>query len=115
MNLFSTILANIEGEIKKLWYGFLSVIGQIISAEENQLMQDAWPLVQKIAINLQNEQPGLDAASFISALIQAAVPELEKEGIKLVNTAVSILASTAAHQLNVPNTAGNAGNVNPTP
>lgn len=111
MNLFGQILTNIESEIKKLWNGFLSVIGQVISEEENILMQDSWPLIQRIAINLQNEQPGLDAASFITALIEAAVPELEKEGIKLVNTAISILASTAAHQLNVPDTAGNAGNI----
>lgn len=115
-NFWQSILAglkalvkNIELELEKDLNRFLSVLGQIITAEEENLMNDALPLVRQIATNLQNEHPGMDAQSFITALIAAAVPALEAEGIKLANTAIAIVASSVAHQLTVPDNSGNAG------
>lgn len=106
-----TIVENIENELSKIGNLFLSLIGQIITAEENIIMADAMPLVRQVATNLQNSQPGLSATDFINALISASIPVLEAEGIKLAHTAIGILASTVAHQLSIQDSQGNQGNI----
>lgn len=105
------IVENIEHELSKDINKLLSLLGQIISSEESILMNDALPLIRQIAINIQNSQPGLSASEFISELMKASLPVLEEEGIKLVNTALSIVVAAVAHELRTPDIKGNAGTI----
>lgn len=104
-----TIIAGIENELEKGAHQLWNIIVAVFNAEETQIMADIKPMIQKIAINLQNGQPGLNAQNFIPALVAAAIPVLEQEGILLAHTALSTIASTVAHELNISNTTGNAG------
>lgn len=106
-----TIISGIENELEKGAHVLWSIIVAVFTAEETMLMADIKPMIQQIAINLQNAQPGLKAQDFIPALVAAVIPVLEKEGIKIAHTATSTIASTVAHELNIPDNSGNGGNL----
>ena len=83
----------------------------IIAAEKQTITMQIMPLIKNAAITLQNEAPGLNAATFIPALVAAVVPILPEALKDLEVTAISTFSSVIAGQLNVPNTTGNAGNL----
>lgn len=109
LGALKAIIAGIESELEKGVHQLWNIIVAVFSAEELQLMADSKSIIQQIAINLQNGQPGLNAQDFIPALVAASIPVLEKEGVVLAHTAISTIAATVAHELNVPNITGNAG------
>ena len=109
LNALKAVIVDVENAIAtgahKLW----DIIVAVFTAEETVIMADIKPMIQQIAINLQNNQPGLKAKDFIPALVAAAIPVLEAEGVKLAHTATSVIAATVAHELSIPDTAGNVG------
>ena len=111
VSAMKTLIENIENELSKAGVFFGRLLDEILTATESQLMADVKPMIQQIAVNLQNAQPGLNAQNFIAALIAASIPVLEEEGIKLSHTAIAIVASTVAHELTVSDSSGNAGTV----
>ncbi len=111
LNGLKQIVVDLENAIAQGAHKLWDIITAVFTAEETQIMADIKPMIQQIAIGLQNAQPGLNAQSFIPALVAAAIPVLEKEGVVLAHTAISTVASTVAHELSVPNDPGNAGNL----
>ncbi len=105
MNIIKKLLTALGVFFTHFW----QIVIAVFNAEEQQIMADALPLMQGIAVTIQNEQPGLNAQNFIPALVAAAIPALEAEGLKLAHTAIATVAATIAHDLAVPDTAGNAG------
>ncbi len=103
------ILKKLLEALGQMFTHFWQAVLAVFSAEEQQIMADALPILQKIAVTIQNEQPGLNAQNFIPALVAAAIPVLAQEGLVLVHTAVSTVAATVAHDLNIPDTTGNQG------
>ena len=93
---------DVEGEL-------VSIVKAIIAAEKQEIVMTIWPLLKQAAVNLQNESPGLDAKTFIPALIAAVLPILPVALADLEQTAISTFCSVIAGQLNIPNTPGNQG------
>lgn len=93
---------DVEGEL-------VSIVKAIIIAEKQEITMVIFPLLKQAAINLQNEAPGLDAKTFIPALVGAVLPLLPEIIKDLEVTAISAFASVIAGQLNIPNTPGNQG------
>lgn len=106
------IVLDIENAIDQGAHKLWDIIVAVFKAEETQIMADIKPMIQQIAISLQNEKPGLNARDFVPALVNAAIPILEKEGVILAHTAVITISATVAHELSVPDQSGNAGNIN---
>lgn len=109
LGALKTVISNIENELEKGAHQLWNIIVLIFNAEQTQIMADIKPMIRQIAVNLQNNQPGLNAKDFIPALFAAALPVLEAEGIVLAHTAIATVASMVAHELNVPNETGNQG------
>lgn len=106
------IIADIENALEQGAHKLWTIIQAVFNAEETQIMADITPLVKQIAVNLQNSNPGLNAQNFIPALVAAAIPVLESEGIVLAHTALSAVAATVAHEIAIPDATGNQGIVN---
>lgn len=105
------MIVDIETAIETGAHALWNIISAVFTAEEAQLMADIKPMIQQIAMNLQNAQPGLKARDFIPALVAAAIPVLAAEGRVLAHTAISTISSTVAHELNIPDHEGNGGNL----
>ena len=108
-------LKDVEGWIGTVEKELVTMIEAIISAEYQTIVTQIIPLLKTAAVTLQNEAPGLNAQTFIPALVSAVVPVLPVALKDLQVTAISAFASVVAGQLNVPNTTGNQGVVTGTP
>jgi VIT1/CCC1 family predicted Fe2+/Mn2+ transporter len=102
LGYIKTWLITVEEEL-------VTIIKAIIQAEQVEITTTIIPLLKSAAVTLQNESPGLNAATFIPALVAAVIPILPVALKDLEVTAISTFASVIAGQLNVPNTTGNAG------
>lgn len=100
MSIFQKLIQALGAMFTHFWQYVIAVY----TAEEHQIMADAVPVVEKIALALQNEQPTLGGANFVAALTMAAIPVLEQEGLVLLHTATAAVAASVARDLNVQNT-----------
>ena len=111
MSFLSVAIKDIGTWALTVEHEIVLVIQAIISAEEVEITTQIVPLLKNAAITLQNESPGLSAATFIPALVAAVIPILPEALKDLEVTAISTFASVIAGQLNVPNQSGNTGNL----
>lgn len=109
MSFLSVAITDIGTWLKTVEDELVTIIKAIISAEKVEITTTIIPLLKSAAVTLQNESPGLSAATFIPALVAAVLPILPEALKDLEVTAISTFASVVAGQLNVPNTTGNQG------
>lgn len=112
-----SFVKEIELDAEAIWAGIEkigSVVFQVIEAvivDEYQIAfkQEILPLIKQAAVNLQNESPGLDAKTFIPAIVAAVVPLLPVALKDVEETAIFAITSTVSGLLGISNTTGNAG------
>ena len=102
-------LSDITSWLETVGEGIESIIKAIVSAEQQELVTTIIPLFKQAAVNLQNESPGLDAKTFIPALVAAVLPILPVALADLEQTFIFTLCSQVATELSIPNTPGNQG------
>jgi len=116
MSVWSTIVADLEAVLKSveaevakdagiIW----SDLKLIISTDAQTLYNDFGPMLQQIAVNIQNTTPGISLSNFIPAFIAAIEPVLVQEGLKLLDTDKNIIANSFASKVGVSSSTGNAG------
>ena len=106
---FLGMIATLEAGVKAAWGEFCHIVYTVFQAEEQAVMAQLTPILKNIAIDLQNATPGMDSKTFFLALEGEAVKAVASLGKVLAWTAVATTVSTVLHDLNVPDTAGNAG------
>jgi hypothetical protein len=112
-----SFIKTIEQDAESIWAGIEkagSIVFQVIEAvivDEYKIafQQEILPLIKQAAVNLQNESPGLDAKTFIPAVVAAVVPLLPIALKDIEETAIYAITSTVAGLLGVSNTTGNQG------
>ena len=115
MSFINTIEQDAEAvwvEIEKVGSIVFQVIEAVIQDEYTiAFQQEILPLIKQAAVNLQNESPGLDAKTFIPAVVAAVVPLLPVALKDIEQTAIYAITSTIAGLLGVSNAQGNAGDL----
>lgn len=112
-----SFIETVEGDAHNVWEAIVtagSIVYQVIEAvivDEYQIAfkQEILPLIKQAAINLQNESPGLDAKTFIPAVVEAVVPLLPIALKDIEQTAIYAITSTVSGLLGVSNATGNQG------
>lgn len=123
MSFLKTVEQDVEVVAQDIWIALEkagSILYNVIDAiivDEYQIAfkQEILPLIKQAAINLQNESPGLDAKTFIPAVVAAVVPIIPQALKDIEQTAIFAITSTVSGLLGVSNVQGNAGNVNSSP
>lgn len=105
-----TVGADIWVDIEKVGSVLYNVIEAII-VDEYQIAfkQEILPLIKQAAVNLQNESPGLNAKTFIPAVVAAVVPLIPEALQDIEQTAIFAITSTVSGLLGVSNDMGNQG------
>lgn len=115
MSFIKTVEADAEvvwQEIEKVGSIVFQVIEAVIQDEYTiAFQQEILPLIKQAAVNLQNESPGLDAKTFIPAVVAAVIPILPVAFKDIEETAIYAITSTVSGLLGVSNTTGNQGMV----
>lgn len=89
-----------------------SVIKQLWAADVQIVMQDLNKALTNVAVQLQNEQPGIDSKQMFEQLLAAVAVQFASIGAQLVYEDITLVISMVIKQQNIPQTPGNAGNVN---
>lgn len=119
MSFLKTVENDVEIVGADIWQG-MEVVGSVlynvieaIIIDEYQVAfkQEILPLIKTAATNLQNESPGLDAKTFIPAVVAAVVPLIPQALMDIEQTAIYAITSTVAGLLGVSNNTGNQGNL----
>lgn len=108
-----TFVQKTEAWIATQLQGLPALIGQIISADAAQLVQDAEKDIQDIVTNIQNNTAGLSLAIF-PALFKAAVLELpiiEQQGLQILENDWTLITAYYAANNNITPTPANNGNL----
>jgi len=109
MSIWSKIETDIEAGAKIVWDDVLGLIDYIFAEEAVTWKTEILPLIQQAAVNLQNESPGLNAKSFIPAVVASVLPILPQALLDIEQTAIFAITSFVAQKLGVSNNTGNQG------
>lgn len=112
INDLKALLAKIEPYLEQIGKEFWSVVQAVFTAEEAVIMTELGGLLRDDIVSLQNSQPGIDSKQMLGLLEANAMTHLAKLGAELPYTAIITVIGTIMHDLSIPNTPGNAGNVN---
>jgi hypothetical protein len=104
-SVLNTIKTQVETDVGIIW----SDLKLIISTDAQTLYNDFGPMLQQIAVNIQNTQPGISLSNFLPAFIAAIEPVIVQEGLKLLDTDKNIIANSFASKVGVASVQGNAG------
>ena len=86
-----------------------SVIKQLWAADTQIVMQDLNKALTNMAIQLQNEQPGIDSKVMFAQLLAAVTTQFASLGAQLVFEDITLVISIVLKQQNISQTQGNAG------
>lgn len=111
MSWIKTIEADLVKDFEYVGEELVAIWNAIVVAEKQEFVTVIVPLIKQAALNLQNESPGLDARTFIPAVVAAVLPILPVALIDIEHTAIFAIASTIAGQLGVTNDPGNQGDL----
>jgi len=104
-------ISNIESAIANDVSQFGGLLSALLTAEENQIAMDYQADLKQIAVNIQNESPGLTIQTFIPLFIIAATPVLAAEASKLTAVFWNVVSTYHASNLGITTVQGNAGTV----
>lgn len=96
------ILESIDSEI---W----SILKRVFAAEETIIMTQLYTMLKADAVSLQNAQPGISSKDAEGILKTNAETALVGLGAQLAYTAIITVVGAVLHDLNFPDSAGNAG------
>jgi hypothetical protein len=104
-----SIVASIESSLEKFGTEFWHIAQVVFSAEEQVIMAQLTNMLKNDVISLQNSQPGISSSQMEGILKTNAQSALASLGVQLAYTGIITAIGTAMHDLNVPDTTGNAG------
>lgn len=91
--------------------GLGGLVGDIVSADINQIALDYKADLQQIVTNIQNSTQGLTFTNFLPLFIAAAAPVVVKEGMVILDKDWNILAAYFSGDAGITNTPANNGNL----
>ena len=101
--------AVLKADIIKAENWLWSVIKQLWAADEQIIMNDLNKALTNVAIQLENDQPGIDSKQMFAQLLAAVATQFVNLGAQLVYEDITLVISIVIKQQNISQTPGNAG------
>lgn len=89
----------------------VSLVKQLWTTDEQIIMADLQKALNTVAVNLQNQQPGISSKAMAAELIAAVAGEFINLGAQLVYADILIVVAAVVKSTNAPELPGNAGNL----
>ena len=115
LSALDSAITNLENHLASDVVNFGGLVSALLTAEEAQVAMDYEADLKQIAVNIQNESPGVNLSNFIPLFIAAATPVLAAEATKLTAVFWNVVTTYHATNVGVTSVQGNAGNVDTTP
>jgi predicted amino acid-binding ACT domain protein len=109
LNALGSAITDVEQHLASDIVSFGGLVSALLTAEEAQIAMDYEADLKQIAINIQNELPGINLSNFIPKFIEAATPVLATEAGKLTSVFWNVVTTYHATNVGVTTNTGNAG------
>lgn len=113
MNIFITDLETawevLKADILKAETWLVSIVKQLWIADVQIIMNDLQKALTGYAVQLQNEQPGIDSKAMFAQLAAAVSTQFVELGAQLAYADIMLVVSIVVKGTNVAETTGNAG------
>lgn len=109
LSTLKAMISDIEAGLEKFGTEFWQIAQAVFKAEEQVVMAQLVGMLKNDVISLQNSQPGISSKDMEAILKTNAEAALVSLSAQLAYTGIITAVGTAMHDLQVPDTTGNAG------
>lgn len=109
VNDLEAVWAKIKPILESIGTEIWSILQRVFTAEESVIMSQLYTMLRNDAVQLQNTQPGISSPSAEAVLKANAITALAYLAVELPYTAIVTVVGAVMHDLQMPDTTGNAG------